>query len=169
MLSIENARPTAKQLLSHIDVFEAYCLGEMRFSPAKFREINEELSVGAVLVLGKYKFKKDVDGKHIIWRGLDNSEHDLGLVHDARVMRDYPGFHASRSRSLGSDLVADTEIIPCPNGEGTLSKVTLHDGSTGVGPNYRMALRNASLKMHLSKKFNVLSLSDIWKKVWGHA
>ncbi len=169
MISIEQARPTAKTLLSNLEAFEAFCLGELRFSPAKFRELNEELSVGAVLMIGKRRYERDTDGKRLIWVGFDEREHDLGYVHDANVMRDYPGFHAKRTLSLGKDLVKESEIIPAPSGKGNLSKVTLVDGSVGIAPNYRMALRNAAMKMHLTHKFNEFSLAGLWKKVWGHA
>tara|TARA_R110001592_G_scaffold20926_9_gene84641 strand:+ start:27236 stop:27745 length:510 start_codon:yes stop_codon:yes gene_type:complete len=169
MISIEQARPTVKMLLNHIEAFEAFCMGEQSFSPAKFRELNEELSVGAVLMIGKYRYQKAPEGKHLLWRGLDNREYDLGLVNDANVMRDYPGFHAKRSLSLGNDMVKETKIISAPHGRGNLSMVILEDGSTGIAPNYRMALRNATMKMHLTSKFNYFSLSNIWNKVWGHA
>ncbi len=169
MISLEHARPTAKGLLNHIDTFEAFCMGKCNLTPANFRELNEELSIGAVLMLGKRRYKNDIDGKRLIWTGLDNKEHDLGLVEHANVMRDYPGFHAKRSLSLGNSLVKESEIISSPDSIGNLSIVTMIDGSTAIAPNYRMALRNAAIKMHLSKKFNFLSLSEIWNKVWGHA
>ncbi len=169
MISIEHARPTVKTLLSHIEAFESFCMGEQKFSPAKFRELNEELSVGAVLMIGKYRFQNAPEGKHLYWRGLDDKEYDLGLVNDAKIMRDYPGFHAKRSLSLGNNQVKETKVIDAPNGNGNLSMVILEDGTTGIAPNYRMALRNAAMKKHLTQKFNFLSLAYIWKKVLGHA
>ncbi len=169
MLSIENARPTAKRLLHHIEVFEAFCTGDELYTPDKFREINQELSVGAVLMIGRHRYQKDIDGKHLLWRGLDDNEYDLGNVNNANVMRDYPGFHAKRSLSLGSNHVINSEIIPAPHGRGNLCIVTMEDGSTGIAPNYRMALRNAALKMHLTAKFNHFSLANVWNRVWGHA
>ena len=169
MISIDQARPTVKALLSHIDAFENFCMGKQKFSPAQFRELNEELSIGAVLMIGKRRYQKSPEGKHLIWCGLDNREYDLGLVENANVTRDYPGFHAKRSLSLGNNMVKESKTIPVPNGRGNLSMVILEDGSTGIAPNYRMALRNAAMKMHLTTKFNFFSLSDIWNKVWGHA
>ncbi len=169
MLHIENARPSSKQILLNIEAFEHFCMGNRQFSPSKFREINEELSIGAVLLLGKHRFLRHAEGKRLMWRGLDNTEHDLGYIHNAKVMRDYPGFHAKRSLSLGNNLVVESKIIPITNGRGNVSVVTLEDGSIGVGPNYRIALRNAALKMHLSPRFNMMSLNDIWGRVWGNA
>lgn len=169
-MNIEHARPTAKDILSHLSEFEDFCMGKVRFSPEKFRNINEELSVGAVLMLGKRRFQNNGNRKHLLWQGLDNREYDLGPVHEPRIMRDYPGFHAACSRSLGSNLVAETEIINGPNGRGNISVVTLIDGTVGIGPNYRTALRNAALKMHLKSKFNFLAMADsVWKSIWGNA
>ena len=169
MISIEQARPTVKTLLDNVEAFEAFCLGKQKFSPEKFRELNQELSVGAVLMIGKRRYENGPEGKRLIWIGFDEREHDLGYVHDANIMRDYPGFHAKRTLSLGKDLVKESEIIPAPNGNGNLSKVTLVDGSIGIAPNYRMALRNAAMKMHLTNKFNHFSLAGLWQMVWGHA
>ncbi len=165
MINIETARPTTKKILSNISEIEDFCLGSKSFSPELFREINEELSIGAVLMVGKRRYQREADGKRLFWLGLDNNEHDMGMVHDARVKRYYPGFHASSSRSLGGDHVSDNEIITAPNGRGNISIVTMTDGSKGIGPNYRIALRNAALKMHLKSKFNYFSLSGIWNNI----
>ncbi len=169
MINIEAARPNTKQILNNIDVIESFFMGETNFSPSRFREINEELSISAVLTLGKRRYQKDIDGKRLFWLGLDNNEHDMGLVHDAKIKRHYPGFHASSSRSLDGGYISDNSNIPAPNGKGTLSVVTMKDGSRGIGSNYRIALRNAALKMHLKSKFNYFSLADIWKSVLGTA
>lgn len=169
MISLENARPSTKMILNHLDEFEASCTGNTPLSPAKFREINTELSVGAVMMLGKLRYQNDFGGKRVYWRGPDNKEHDLGLAHDANVLRDYPGFNARRTLSLGSNMVSEDKVIENPNGNGHLSVVTMQDGSIGIGPNYRMALRNAALRMHLTSKFNFASLSGIWNHLWGNA
>lgn len=169
MLSIENAKPTAKTILNNIEVFENFCMGKVHFTPAKFREVNQELSIGAVLLIGKRRYERDQHCKRLYWKGLDDHEYDLGDVNNANIMRDFPGFHAKRSLSLGSHHVVNSEIIPSPSGRGNLCIVTMEDGSTGVAPNYRMALRNAAIKMHLSAKFNHYSLMNVWHRVWGHA
>ncbi len=170
MLGIENARPTAKKLLNHIDTFEEFCLGKRTYSPSIFRAINEELSVGAVLMLGKHRYQKERDGNHLLWKGMDEYEHDLGPVHEANIMRDFPGFHKKRSLSLGNTRVKETQIVPHPNGKGNLSIVIMKDGTVGIGPNYRIALRNAALRMHLKAKFNFASLFALWRTaVCGHA
>ncbi len=169
MINIEAARPTTKKILSNIDEIENFFMGSKKFSPARFREINEELSISAVLMLGKRRYQSSADGKRLFWQGLDNKEHDMGLVHDANVKRHYPGFHAISSRSLGGEHVSANKTIVSPNGRGTLSVVTMADGSKGIGHNYRIALRNAALKMHLKSKFNYFSLSDIWKNILGTA
>jgi len=169
-MNIDMVKPSTKTLLHHIEIFEQFCTGEQRFIPSKYREINQELSVSAVWMLGKRRIVNDNNGEQrLLWKGLDNREHDLGPTHNANIMRDYPGFHAKRSLSLGHDFVENSEVVDCPKGCGPLSVVTLKDGTKGVGPNYRIALRNASLKMHLSAKFNYFSLSDLWNKVWGTA
>ncbi len=164
MIDIERANPTAKKILNSLDIFEEFCMGEKHYSPSQFRKINKELSIGAVLMLGKFRYKNGPTGKRIFWKGLDNREHDLGLTHDANIMRDYPGFNAKHSNSLAKDSVIESQIISIPNGKGNFSAVTLEDGSTGIGPNYRIALRNAALKMHLKSGFNPLAtLDNFWK------
>jgi len=168
MLSIESMRPSVKSMLGYIDEFEKSCMGEKKLSPSRFREINAELSIGAVLLIGKHRYQHNKDGKHIYWRGLDNREHDLGLVDDVKVMRDYPGFHARRSLALGNADVVENDVVDIPGHHNNFSTVKMADGSVGVGPNYRIALRNAALKMHLKKRFNRVSLSTIWNRVWGH-
>lgn len=69
MLSIENLRPSVKIILSHIDEFEQSCMGDRKISPSRFREINEELSIGAVLLIGKHRYMNNEGEKHLIWRG----------------------------------------------------------------------------------------------------
>lgn len=169
MLNIENARPTAKKILGHINTFENFCMGKTHYSPTEFREINEELSIGAVLMLGKYRYQKSENGKRLLWQGLDAQEYDMGFTHDAHIMRDYPGFNAKRSRSLEGNMVEDSAVIAGPQGKGNLSIVTMKDGTVGIGPNYKIALRNAALKVHLKSKFNHFSLINLFKSLWGSA
>ncbi|MGH1377483.1 MAG: hypothetical protein ACRBB3_01555 [Alphaproteobacteria bacterium] len=169
MLNIENARPTAKKMLGHVDRFESFCMGKISYSPSEFREINEELSIGAVLMLGKHRYQKNDNGRHLLWQGLDEQEYDMGLTHDAHVMRDYPGFNAKKSRSLEGNMVADSTVISGPNGKGNLSVVTMKDGTVGIGPDYKIALRNAALKLHLKSKFNKFSLATMFKSILGSA
>ncbi len=152
MITIDQLNPNPKQMLNHIDEFENLCLGNKYYSPSKFREMNEELSVGAVLMLGKHRYEKSAQGKRLFWKGLDNREYDMGLTHESRIMRDYPGFNSKHSKPLGSNLIKNSKVITCPNGKGNISIVTMKDGSEGVGPNFRIALRNASLKMHLKSR-----------------
>ena len=169
MLGIENARPTARKILNHIDTFEEFCLGKRAYTPSVFREINEELSVGAVLMLGRHRYQRARDGNHLLWKGLDQREYDLGPVHDANVMRDFPGFNRKSAASLGMKNVKETQIVPHPNGTGNLCIVIMKDGTIGIGPDYRIALRNAALRMHLKSRFNFTSLLGMWKTVWGKA
>ena len=169
MFDVKNASPPQKQLLRYLDEFEQCCTGEKYCSPSKFREINKHLSIGAVLRLGTHRYETNLTGTRLFWKGLDGREYDMGLTHDMHVMRDYPGFHAQCSRSLGNDLVLENKTIPGPNKKGSLSVVTMKDGSTGIGPNYRIALRNAVLKMHLTAQFNRFSLAGLWKQIWGRA
>ncbi|MFP4098513.1 MAG: hypothetical protein ACLFU1_06975 [Alphaproteobacteria bacterium] len=166
MLGIETARPTAKKLLDHIDAFEEFCLGKRNYTPALFQEINKELSIGAVLMLGRHRYKKGQKGKHLIWKGLDDKEYDLGPLHEANIMRDFPGFHSKRSMSLSNNDIAETQVVPRPDGKGNLSIVIMTDGSVGIGPDYRIALRNAALRMHLKSRFNVTSLTSLWNALW---
>ena len=169
MLDIEFARLTARELFFRLDEFEQCCTGKKQCSPAQFQDMNRDLSIGAVLTLGKHRYQKTADGVRLLWTGADNREHDLGLIHDMHVMRDYPGFHAQRSRSLRNHMVSGSKTVDAPHKKGSMCVVTMQDGSAGIGPNYRIALRNAALKMHLTAQFNRFSLAHIWKQVWGRA
>ena len=167
MITIENKAPSKKELMSYIEAFEGFCTGEQRFSSSKFRQINQELSISAVMALGKRRYENDNNGAKLFWRGPNDEEYDLGYTNNANIMRDFPGFHAKRSIALGHDLVDHSEIIHAPKGKGTYSVVTLKDGSKGIGPDYRTALRNAVLKRHISTEFNKFSFATLWNKVLG--
>ncbi|MDH5721955.1 MAG: hypothetical protein OEY94_01360 [Alphaproteobacteria bacterium] len=162
-------RTSSKKILRDIEAFERHCVGESRMTPEEFRSINMELSVGAVLTIGKYRIKNSEQGKRVFWLGPDGHEYDLGLAHDINVLRDYPGFHGQRSVALAADKVAESKIVHMASAQGSVSVVTMRDGSVGIGPNYRMALRNAALKMHLKSYFNRLSLASLWERVMGYA
>lgn len=169
MSNIEYITFNTKKILSQIEEFERYCMGKGNLTPARFRSLNEELSIGAVLNIGKHKYVRNDGVKHLIWRGLDGEEYDLGATHESNIFRDFPGFHGKRSLALGETLVKENTTIKIAGMRGNLSVVTMEDGSVGIGPNYRMALRNASLKMHLNAKFNKVSLATFWKRIWGNA
>jgi hypothetical protein len=169
MLSIEEIRPRTKTILSYLEQFEKFCLGLEYLHPSKFRDINNELSICAVLMIGKRRFHWQNSTRRLIWIGLDEQEHDLGDPDDMNVMRDYPGFHAARTMALGHDLVKETRFINPAKGNGSVCEVILKDGTHAIAPNYRMALRNASLKMHLKTQFNTMSLSRLWNGIWGNA
>jgi len=169
MTNIESARPTRCKILAHIEEFEKFCTGQKKHTPSEFRKVNRELSIGTALLIGKHRYQRDEEGKRLIWRGLDNKEYDLGHIHDANIMRDYPGFHARHCQSLSANSVQESKVIRIADGKKSITTVTMQDGSTGIGPNYRMALRNAALKMHFKKEFNTFSLSNLWNQVWGHA
>lgn len=169
MLNVENARPTAQTLLNHIERFESFCNGIEKISPEKFRKLNEELSIGAVFMLGSRRYERTRKGRRLLWRAPDEQEYDLGLTRDAKVIRDYPGYNAKSSISLSAGKIIETHVIPTPRGKGTLLKITLEDGTTSIAPNYRMALRNAVLKRHLNTEFNKMSLIKFWQRIWGHA
>lgn len=168
MFGFQSLQINPEKVLSRLKDFELFCLGKKELSPEQFKELNKELSVSAVLHIGKRSFRKDIDGKHLIWTGMDEREHDLGPVNNLDVVKEYPGFHRTRSLSLGHDRVTENEIMDVPRHH-PVTIVKLADGSTGIAPNYKMALRNAALKMHLKEQFNRKNRMDIWTKFYGHA
>ncbi|MCB1681218.1 MAG: hypothetical protein KDI65_04725 [Alphaproteobacteria bacterium] len=169
MFSIEGNKPSAEILLQYIEQFEEFCRGSMNMTPQFFRDINNELSVGAVMFIGKRRYKVTDNSTHLIWQGVDQREHDLGPVHNANIFRDYPGFHKARTHALGSEMVVSDSIEKVRGRRGTYTIVTLKDGTTGVGPNYNLALRNAALRMVLKSAFNRASLFTYWTRLWGNA
>ncbi len=169
MHDIAETKPTAKDLMHRLNSFEAFCNGHDNITPQEFREINEELSVGAVFMIGSHRYEKTPSGRRLLWRSNDQREYDLGYARDAHVMRDYPGYSAKSSRALQAGHDIKSEVIPSPRGKGTVYRVELEDGTSAIAPNYRMAVRNVILKKHLQSQFNRHSLADLWGRVWGHA
>jgi len=169
MFGLQSLQINPKKVLSKLKEFEDFCLGREQLSPEEFKSLNIELSMGAVFHIGKRRFIKECDGKHLLWTGLDDREYDLGPVHKMDVMHDCPGFHRSSTMSLGNNLVKNNEVMEIPQLKKQVSIVRLNDGSVGIGPNYKLALRNASLKMHLSKAFRLSSPPDAWKEHYGNA
>lgn len=159
----------AEKILASIEDFEACCLGKKDMSPKQFQSLNRELSMNAVLNIGRHRLSYKTDGRHLIWRSPDNREYDLGKVEDLNVFRDYPGFHKRRSLSLGQDHVTKSEVIDAPGSRQKLSVVKMKDGSKGIGPNYKIALRNAAMKMHLREQFHKQNPTNLWKDFYGYA
>ena len=163
MYELEALNISTKQTSANLEEFESFCLGEKHLSPEKFRLLNIELSIGAVLHVGRRYWRDDDDGRHLIWEGTDEREHDLGSITNMHVMRDYPGFNRTRTLALGHDHVESHEVIE-GDSFGSITQVKMKDGTIGVGPNYKMALRNAVLKMHLGqKKRTMFSFWRFWK------
>lgn len=169
MFDLFSQRDQSRKILAMIDDFEQFCRGEKFMTPDQFREINEEISISAIMRIGRYKLERGSDGQHVIWTAPDKSRHDLGNVNNLNIMRDCPGFHRSRSLLLGHDKVAGTQLIDIPSIKKNISVVTMKDGSIGYGPNYKIALRNAALKMHLKREFERVNPIHLWKSFYGNA
>ncbi len=162
MYELQALQSKPQEILAHLELFEDYCMGKNVLTPEEYKALNIELSIGAVVHIGRKLFKNYNDGKHLIWISPDNKEHDMGLINNIDVFRDYPGFNRSRSLCLGKDMVDRYEVIEI-EGKGNITRVVMEDGSFGIGPNYRMALRNAALKMHLTQRFNFYSIGGFLK------
>jgi hypothetical protein len=152
-----------------LEDFENVCLGRGHLTPQQFAALNTELSIETVLKIGKNRLERRPDGEHLIWTAPDNTEHDLGPVNDLNVARDYPGFHRTRSLSLGHEHVVENEVMHIRAINHNISKVKMKDGSIGYGPNYKIALRNAALRMHLKDEFARANPFNIWKMFYGNA
>jgi hypothetical protein len=169
MFNLFSSKDQSGKILAMIEDFEMFCRGEKFMTPDQFREINEEISVSAVMHIGKHKLGRDKDGAHLIWIAPDKSRHDLGPVNNLNIMRDCPGFHRSRSLLLGRDDVVEAKLIDVPSMKKNISVVKMKDGSIGYGPNYKIALRNAALKMHLKREFGRATLLSFWRSSHGNA
>jgi len=169
VFGLQSLQINPKKILAKLNDFENFCLGRRKLSPEEFKILNIELSMGAVLHIGKRRFLKELDGKHLLWTGLDDREYDLGPVHKLDIFHSGPGFHRSSTMSLGNNLVMDNELIEIPALKKQVSVVRLKNGSVGIGPNYKLALRNAALKMHLQKSFSFANPPDAWKEHYGNA
>ncbi len=166
MLGFNTLKVPPKKIFHLIKDFEAYCLGEKYLSPEDFRTLNEELSLGAVLHIGRHKFQHKDDGRHLIWIDPNNETHDLGPVSELNVMRDYPGFHRYRSLALGHEKVESCEVIESGKAH-PVTMVKMTDGTIAFGTNYRTALRNAALKMRLKHAFLRANPAASWRNVYG--
>ncbi len=149
MLALQAYRINPRKILDRLSDFEKYCLGEKAMTIKEFMDLNVELSFGAVLNIGKRRFVKDIDGKHLFWTGLDGNEYDLGTINNINVERDYPGFHRTRTLALGHEDVVKNDTMEVPKLNRKICVVTLKSGKVGIGPNYKIALRNAALKTHI--------------------
>lgn len=168
MFGFQSLRIKPEKILRRLKDFELFCLGEKRLTPENFRTLNEELSLSAVLHIGKRHFRREADGKHLIWEGLDNREHDLGPIDNLDITHTCPGFHKTRTLALAGDNVLESDILTVPPMNKHVTIVRMKDGTSGVGPNYKMALRNAALKMYLKCEFEKANQQDIWKKYYGN-
>jgi hypothetical protein len=158
-----------EKVLRRLKDFELFCLGEKQMTPEHFQTLNEELSMSAVLHIGSRYYRKDIDGKHLIWRGHDSREHDLGRIDDLKIRNKGPGFHRITTNALAGDHVKKTDVIDLPkSNHHQITVVELKDGTNGIGPNYKTALRNAALKMHLKCAFEKANKSDVWKRYYGN-
>lgn len=169
MFELQALHIAPKKVLHKLNEFEQFCLGKIPMSPEEFKELNKQLCIGAILHIGKRGYNKQEDGKHLIWTGPDNKKHDLGPVHKLDVMRKGPGFHRSSTNSLDNATVIENKQLEIPHLKKQISVVELKDGSIGVGPNYKVALRNAALKMYLKKAFKMSNPPDAWKEHYGNA
>ena len=169
MLWSKNTKSQAETLLARLKDFELFCVGEKHLTPEQFRTLNLQLSVSAVEHIGKLRVENTSDGRHLIWTGVDEREHDLGSAENPDISRDYPGFHRTRSLSMGHDMVEENLVIDAPRRGGQITLIKMKDGTTSVAPNYKMALRNAALKVHLKHQFNRLNQMDLWNRFYGHA
>ncbi len=129
-------------------------------------DLNRTLSIGAVLHIGKLRYKHARDGKHLIWTGPDNQTHDLGTLKDENIYHEFPGFHKSRTHALGNKDIQEALIVDVAPSKKHMTVVIMKDGTSGVGPNYKMALRNAALKAHLKKQFHQASGWRFWESLW---
>lgn len=155
-----------RKILAKLKEFENFCLGKKKLSPEQFQSLNSELSMGAVFHIGKRRFSKQLDGKHLLWTGLDDREHDLGPVNRLDIKHTGPGFNRGSTMSLGNDMVEDSDVLEIPALKKQVSVVRLKDGNVGIGPNYKIALRNAALKMHLNQAHKA---PDAWTEHHGNA
>lgn len=168
MLGLHSFDMDKKQILGNIEEFEKFCLGKRRMSPEELRNLNEELSLGAIVFVGKHRFDKRGDDTHLLWTAPDKMEHDLGPIEKLNV-RDCPGFHRTRSLALGHELVETASQIAVPTTGNNISVVKMKDGTVAYGLDYKMALRNAALKMRLKSAFARANPSGIWKIFYGNA
>ncbi|MCC6597707.1 MAG: hypothetical protein IT559_02840 [Alphaproteobacteria bacterium] len=157
------------KILERLKEFEMFCMGEKYLTPEKFTSLNKELSISTIMHIGKHRYKTLPDGDHFFWTDLDNREHDLGIADDLNIFQECPGFHKTRTHALGNTDVVETRIVDIPSSRRQATMVVMKDGTTGIAPNYKLALRNAALKRHLKTSFKNASGWNIWKKFYGNA
>lgn len=169
MLGLFHKHDSKNAILDMLERFESSCLGQIDLSQDEFKKINEELSMQSILAIGSHKIARSRHEDHLIWIAPDHTHHDLGAFGKINVMRECPGFHKTRSLLLGHKDVVENGLIDIPSQKKSISMVKLKDGSIGYGPNYRLALRNAALKMHLKRQFRKANPLHIWKRFYGNA
>jgi hypothetical protein len=167
MLGKELLNIKSDTLLERLNEFEQSCLGIKTISPERYMDINKELAMGAVLYIGRHRMGRAEDGDHLIWTDPEKRVHDLGPVDNLDVLHECPGFHRTRTLAIGQHEVVRTEVIDIPPFRKQMTKVFLKDGSEGVGPDFKIALRNAALKKHLKTQFNKAKGFSFWELFAG--
>lgn len=158
---------TPERLQTLLRNCESFCLGDRKMTPSEFMTMNEELSLSAVMMIGRHRIKKVGPQRHLIWISPDRQAHDLGSIEMMNIVRDYPGFHPTRSLALGNDTVLETRLVPVTGSRRQATLVRMKDGSVGYGPNYRLALRNAALKMQINKMLQPIGFLEFFVRSLG--
>lgn len=143
----ESAR---QEILASLQDFESFCMGEKSMSPTQFQNLNVKLSIQTVLNIGRRQMIDHKDGARLLWITPDERAHDLGPVGHRDVTTRYPGFSRGSSLALGQKDVLTHEVVDVPQVRRFMTVVTLRDGTGGVGPDFKTALRNAVLRRYLS-------------------
>jgi hypothetical protein len=158
----------SEKLMERLAEFEEFCMGRRVLSPERFMDINKELSLGTLQYVGRHHLQRQTDGDHLIW--VDNTQrpHDLGLADDLDILHQCPGFHRGRTLALApeSDILS-TDIIHVALRKAHMTTVTLKDGVEGIGPDFKVALRNAVLKRQLTSQFNKARGFSFWSLFTG--
>lgn len=156
----------SETLVEHLTVFEKFCMGETSMTPDQFMTLNKELSMGVVMHVGRHHVRKESDGEHLIWIDPNQRVHDLGHVENIDILHECPGFNKIRTLACSKESY-QTEVIPVPQSRHNMTCVKLEDGTQGIGPDFKIAMRNAVLKKQLKADFNKAKGRSLWELFTG--
>lgn len=157
----------AQNILKHIEEFEDFCFGQTKFTPEHFRNINQAISIGAALLIGKHRFEKKGIEQHLYWTGIDNEEYYLGPTNNKNITQNFPGFNTKHSLALTKkENIIEKNVHKNEDSRKSIVEIILLDGTKGYGIDFKTALRNAVLKSEL-EKIKTRSLFSLFKKIFS--
>jgi hypothetical protein len=77
------------------------------------------------------------------------------------------GFNKVRTLACAKEEICETEIVAIPHSRHYMTRVKFKDGTQGIGPDFKIAMRNAVLKKELKSQFKKAAGFSLWELFTG--